>query len=681
MKGKYQTDIYSVKLAVTQLPKLTIDYSRNIVKYGVKNDFPSYLLFLYKNHPMHGGIVNGKARYLSGKGIKAKVQTINSDTFLNRANSKEDWFELKKKLDKDKVISGGYFLLVRTNAIGMPLEYHHLSFAKCRISPCQTEISYSEDWNKTYEYPIVQFPLWKKGIVGDSVFVFKKYSPNKTLLEGTYPDPEYISALLNIDTGIRIDSFSNSIVRNNFSAGNIITIRNGETDKAKQKATSESLSFNYEGEENAGKTVVIFGPKDTGTTDVQSVNTNDQDKQYTEVDKRAQQNILTAHGVNGPLFKVIVEGNGLNTTSELAFAQSQFISEYVKVEQEADLNVMQMFYELRYKEPVEFEIEQVDPIGIDLPLDNQNVVTALNAIDPNLIGNYLIDHFNLKVTKANPDGTPVIQTQVNDNLKGMSGRENQDMIRVSTQYNNGKITLDQAILKLVSGFGMTEEQARKWIGANDNLPGAEPVKQSSDKNKTFFALFEKYAHDINDEDEIIDVQECKMGDAVKFDSQLNNAVLEQIKGNPTVTPEEIAKATDSTLDQVKEAIKKLIVLGLIAEGLKAFEIKPKALNKDTESTEVYTEYVYDLRSDVNYSNRHNKINDKLLESSHEFCKEMILKYGKKAISYEAINMLTNEFGENAWDFKGGFTTQPGGKKVDPWCNHMWKAVTKIRRKK
>ena len=96
MKGKYQTDIYAVKLAVTQLPKLTIDYSRNIVKYGVKNDFPSYLLFLYKNHPMHGGIINGKARYLSGKGIKAKEQSINSEAFLNRANSKENWFDLKK---------------------------------------------------------------------------------------------------------------------------------------------------------------------------------------------------------------------------------------------------------------------------------------------------------------------------------------------------------------------------------------------------------------------------------------------------------------------------------------------------------------------------------------------------------------------------------------------------------
>ena len=679
MKGKQQTDIYSVKLAVTQLPKLTIDYSRNIVKYGVKNDFPAYLLFLYKNHPLHGGIVNGKARYLSGKGIKAKQETVNSEAFLDRANAKESWYQLKKKLDKDEVLSGGFFLLVRTNAIGMPLEYHHLSFAKCRISPCQSIISYSEDWNKLYEYPAVQFPLWRKGIVGDSVYVYKNYSPNKTLLEGTYPDPEYVSCVIDIDTDIRIGSFSNSLVKNNFSAGNIITVRNGEADKAKQKTISESLSFNFEGEENAGKSVVIFGNKDTGSTDVQSINTNDQDKQYVEVNKRDQQNILTSHGVNAALFKVITEGNGLNTTSELAFAQEQFLSEYVKVKQESTLEIIENFYELRYNEEIEFEIEQVDPIGLDLPLENQNVVTALNSVDPNLIPNYLIKKYNLQKSLAvNSQGLPVAQAQANNNLKGLSGRENQDMKRIVREYNNQSLTLDQAILRLVF-YGMTEEEAKKYLGANDNLPGAEPVQQSAvDKSKVFFELFNKYAHDINEDDEIIDVQECHH--AIKFSKENNNAVLEQIKGDPTVKPEDIAKSTNIPLDEVKKSIKELIALGLIAAGLKAFEITEKALNKDTEQSEVYTEYVYDLRSDVSYAGRDNRIGDKLLQSSHEFCKEMVLKYGKKAISYEGIIQLTNDFGENAWDYRGGFTGKGNG-KVDPFCNHIWKAVTKIRRKK
>ena len=671
MKGK--TDIYSIKLAVNQSPKLTIDLSKNIVKYGPKNDFPDYLLFLYKNHPMHGGIINGKSRYLSGNGIKAKQSTPNTELFLKYANPLESWYQLKKKLDKDKVISGGYFLKVITNALGQPLQYHHLSFAKCRISPCKKYVHHSEDWKQLQMYPVTIFPVFTSGMVGTSVFVYKNYTPSKTGLEETYAEPEYLSCLIDIDTDIRIGSFGNSLVKNNFSAGNVITVKNGETDRAKQKAISDSLKFNFEGEENAGKSVVIFGTKDTPSTDIQSINTTDQDKQYVEVNKRDQQNILTAHNVNGILFKIKTEGQ-LGGRSELVEAHELFINEYVKVEQESELETLKMFYKLRFGQEAEFEIEQISPIGLELPLDNQNVIDAINKVDSNLIFKYLVDKYNIQVEQTNSDGTPIIKSEINDGLRGLAGKENIDLKRIVREYNSQAITLTQAILRLVSGFGMTEQQAKDYLGANDNVPGPEPVQQSShDKSNVFFTLFEKYAHDINFEDEVLDVQEVKLGNIVRFNKELNNSVLEQIKGNPSVKEDEIAKATNSSLDEVKKAIEELIVLGLIAKGLKSFEITEKALNKDTAQSEVYTEYVYAKRSDVS--------GDTLLSTSRPFCVDLVNLTKRKALTYEAINTLQNEFGENVWDFRGGFYTKKGTNDTTPWCRHVWSAVTKIRRKK
>ena len=46
-------------------------------------------------------------------------------------------------------------------------------------------------------------------------------------------------------------------------------------------------------------------------------------------------------------------------------------------------------------------------------------------------------------------------------------------------------------------------------------------------------------------------------------------------------------------------------------------------------------------------------------------------------TFEQIDSMSNDFGENAWDYRGGFTNKKG--KIDIDCNHSWYAETRQRK--
>jgi hypothetical protein len=67
--------------------------------------------------------------------------------------------------------------------------------------------------------------------------------------------------------------------------------------------------------------------------------------------------------------------------------------------------------------------------------------------------------------------TPVLvgdeEMTINENIKGMKGREWQNMMRVVREYNKGKINKAQAMQMLMAGYGLTEEQCYAWLGDDE----------------------------------------------------------------------------------------------------------------------------------------------------------------------------------------------------------------------
>ena len=707
-KKEIYNDIITIKMDVNQLPTYKIDTAGEFIKWGKDNNFPKELLNSYNNHPEHAAIVKGKSRYLSGLKIVPSQDLPQVQQFLAKANRFDSWYELRKKCDSDKAIYGGFACQVTTNLIGQPIEFYHLDMGKIRLSADNCGVWYSEDWTaKSYHLKKTYFPFYKDGFIGASIYYSKDFTPSLNELDGLYPSPDYSSVLLDINTDIEISNFFHSLVKNGFSAGHIITFFSGKLTPEVKEDIKERFQEKHQGTQNAGKVVLSFTNPDGKGAEVVNVTPTGLADQYEALNKRNQQKIITGHNVPGVLFKIKTEGT-LGDRNELDLAHELFINEYAKIEQVAFNKFIDKMFKLKTGLDITFEVEQVQPIGKELPLENQNVINALNARDPNIVTNYIIEKYGLKIEAAEigvPTATVVQEeVQVNEHLKNLTGRQRQNLFNIANKLKKGDYTADQALIMIKTGFGLSDADALTFLGIAQDEMNNEVVKvqQSNDKEKRFIEWVKANAVDVDDDDEIIDLEYVNFKDSkqvLKFElskqklyttnrlqlsvTDLRNAILNQFKGNPFVKPEELAKALNVDIEKINTEINWLEKkkLGSFLDGI--FTPSDKGLDKDTEDyeTEIYTVYKYDKRPDVSGPKR--------LPTTREFCLQMMIETsgretvdGKnvaRRLTYEQIDAFTNEFGESAWDFRGGFYNN--GTETTPWCRHIWVGETRIKRKK
>jgi hypothetical protein len=707
-KLEVYNDIITIKMDVNQLPTYKIDTAGEFIKWGKDNNFPKELLNSYNNHPEHAAIVKGKARYLSGLKIVPSQDLPQVQQFLAKANRFDSWYELRKKCDSDKAIYGGFACQVTTNLIGQPIEFYHLDMGKIRLSADNCGVWYSEDWTaKSYHLKKTYFPFYKEGFIGASIYYSKDFTPSLNELDGLYPSPDYSSVLLDINTDIEISNFFHSLVKNGFSAGHIITFFSGKLTPEVKEDIKERFQEKHQGTQNAGKVVLSFTNPDGKGAEVVNVTPTGLADQYEALNKRNQQKIITGHNVPGVLFKIKTEGT-LGDRNELDLAHELFINEYAKIEQVAFNKFIDKMFKLKTGLDITFEVEQVQPIGKELPLENQNVINALNARDPNIVTNYIIEKYGLKIEAAKiglPSATVIQEEiQVNEHLKNLTGRQRQNLFNIANKLKKGDYTADQALIMIKTGFGLSDADALTFLGIAQDEMNNEVVKvqQSSDKEKRFIEWATARAIQIDDEDEIIDIEYVNFKDSkqvLKFElskqklytanrfqlseTDLRNGILNQLKGNPFAKPEELAKALNVDKDKVTTVLEWLAAKKLIDTIGGLFTPTEKGLDKNTEDyeTEIYTVYKYDKRPDVSGS--------KLISTSRDFCRKMVAltsgtelvdgKMKAKRLTYNEIEDYTNEFGEDAWNFRGGFYND--GTETTPWCRHIWVGETRIKRKK
>lgn len=707
-KKEIYNDIITIKMDVNQLPTYKIDTAGEFIKWGKDNNFPKELLNSYNNHPEHAAIVKGKSRYLSGLKIVPSQDLPQVQQFLAKANRFDSWYELRKKCDSDKAIYGGFACQVTTNLIGQPIEFYHLDMGKIRLSADNCGVWYSEDWTaKSYHLKKTYFPFYKDGFIGASIYYSKDFTPSLNELDGLYPSPDYSSVLLDINTDIEISNFFHSLVKNGFSAGHIITFFSGKLTPEVKEDIKERFQEKHQGTQNAGKVVLSFTNPDGKGAEVVNVTPTGLADQYEALNKRNQQKIITGHNVPGVLFKIKTEGT-LGDRNELDLAHELFINEYAKIEQVAFNKFIDKMFKLKTGLDITFEVEQVQPIGKELPLENQNVINALNARDPNIVTNYIIEKYGLKIEAAEigvPTATVIQEeVQVNEHLKNLTGRQRQNLFNIANKLKKGDYTADQALIMIKTGFGLSDADALTFLGIAQDEMNNEVVKvqQSADKEKRFIEWVKANAVDVDDDDEIIDLEYVNFKDSkqvLRFElakqklyttnrlqlsvTDLRNAILNQFKGNPFAKPEELAKALNVDIEKINTEINWLEKkkLGSFLDGI--FTPTDKGLDKDTEDyeTEIYTVYKYDKRPDVSGPKR--------LPTTREFCLQMMIETsgretvdGKnvaRRLTYEQIDAFTNEFGESAWDFRGGFYNN--GTETTPWCRHIWVGETRIKRKK
>ncbi len=694
------------------------------IRWGDKNDYPNFIINLKEQCAEHGAIIDTKAAYLSGKGLYAKneAQKELADSFLMYANKRQSWDELfSEHLDKSLETWNRFYLEVITDLTGKPIEFNYIPVANCRLSKCGTTLSYSEDWSNTFLYPIQTISEYQRGKVGKFFMYFDYEVEKASNLEKLYPTPPYQSCIIDISSDTEISNFNYNYIANGFSAGNLVTFFNGEPTPEEKRSIKERFNKTYTGTDNAGKTVINYTDKDGKAAEITALNVDDLDKKFEMISKRLQQKIITGHRVTNPeLFGITKEGNALSTRQGLKESQDLFLNGYTKPRQLKKCKFLTKIAYLVTGQKIEFEVEQLDNIGLDLLNDadltqderrelkgyeplvegavKNATLDALNSISP-LVATKVLETMTedeiralASLTPKNPpildvNGLPVVAETniINESLKSLSGKENMNLMRILRNYGNGKTTKEQATVLLKNGFGLNDSDINAMLGIEE-----EDMQKFSKQKDSILMRFETEAQDDTDEDEVISedfVHFKNNEDALMFElskqkmffadalsisvKTLESAILNILKGNPTSTPNEISKALGVDVNKVNGGLSGLLGKDLISPNANGFDPTEKAFDKLTKpfkNSLVYTVYKYALKSDAPPLSAGGK--------SREFCTEMMKLSKTKHWKFETIKSMENDLGTNAWDYRGGFYNN--GVETQPFCRHVWKAITKVK---
>jgi hypothetical protein len=667
------------------LPKLEFkeDKQNGFIKYGANNLYPQELVRLYNEHPEHRAIVNRKARYIWGKGVKAvnKEDEIKVNNFIETFNRFEDLNQVGKKLAPNTELFNGCFIEVITNLAGEPLEYYFLNSANCRLSEDKKTLYFCKNWTKTTRLSDVKvITQYNKGVQAGTYFLeFSYYNPSASYIENIYPTPQYQSAVGDINTDIDISTANSVMVNNGLSMGKILVFHNGSPDDSQKNRLDRNFKGTYSGEQ--GESVMILHmDREDKPPELIDITPSDMAERFAFTSKRAQKKIFVAHEMSPELFNIKFDDGFLSTSADLLILEELHVKGYIEPRQLDLLNFLSYLAFLKTGEYLEMMFEPISLIGADLSNDvdlTQDERRKLKGYEP----------LKPLPVDANGEVIPLEASQVNDALVGLSATERNDINRIVHQFKTKKNGTSEALaIASLGAYGFSVSDAKKFLGINEGLD----AKMSNDKedkmNKillafdncgtiedptTYTVLKREKVRFKNTTDALkYERQIMKFADALTITvTQLDSAVLNALKGNPTLTIDELAYTLNSNGLQISESIARLTKKGFLDANFLPTE---KAIEKETEpiiSKEIYTVYKYEVNDEKPPLQPGGK--------SRTFCTKLLAK--NKEYTFEQIDNMTNEFDTDVWSFRGGFYNNKG--IIDPDCRHIWVAETRSRDKK
>ena len=658
------------------------------VKYGKDNLYPQEIIRLFNEHPEHRAIINRKARYIWGNGLKAvkPEDEIKVNAFIDSFNRFETLNQVGKKITPNTELFNGCYIEVITDLNGLPIEFYLLNSANCRISEDQTKLFFSKNWSKNIRGNEVQtIEKYTKGAEAGTYFIeFKYYTPSATYLESVYPNPNYQGIIEDINTDVDISTFNKNYVASGFSVGTIINFYNGTPTDSEKADINNRFKGTYTGE-TGQNTMITFNDRDDKAPDVVTIGVDELAVKFEFTSKRALKKIFAGHEMASELFNIKFDDSFLSGSPDLITLQNLFVKGYVEPRQNDLLEFLSYLSYLKTGEYLEMMFEPISLIGADLSND-----ADLSVDERRILKGYPA----LTAPKLGVDGQPLpIQAATNDTLTNLTGRQLQGLLRIVSKYDNGKINKEAAILTMMQGFSLTREDALTFLDEND--AEVTPITKMSSQVDNVLMQLEKVGT-IEDPSTYIVLKREKVNfkssnDALKYERQiikfadaliititeLDSAVLNALKGNPNLTVDELAKQLNFKPYQIDESIKRSLDKELIEVSTSGFKPTPKALEKKTEpikSKEIYTVYKYERDFDKPELVKGGK--------SREFCTKMLQKnneYTFEQIDGIKLEGMENVAGSNIWDYRGGWYNNPKTGVIDAECRHLWMAETRQRK--
>jgi hypothetical protein len=683
-----------------KVPVMLENRSGKYITYGFANEYPYYLLDNYRRSSKHNAIVNGKVNYIMGGGWQAGEDlTVEQQArfikFFDGMSSTEDLNDITEKLVLDLELFNGFAVAVTWSKLGTIAKMEHVPFEKIRVDKedkmFQVADWYNDDMMQLFPKvgDIEKIPAFDtENRLGKQLFYYRVYAAGVK----HYPLPEYIGGNAWIEADVQVANFHNNNLRNNFWGGYLINFNNGIPTPEEQGDIERQIKRKFSGTDNAGRFVVTFNDDAAKAPTLDSLTPSDMDKQFEILNKAIQQEIFIAHRVTNPmLFGVKTEGQ-LGGRNELVEGYELFKATYVndrvrKVERM--INYLGSFNGVEGMEliPVEPITERLSEQAL-LQIMTQDELREKAGLQP------LEKPADVVGPNPQPDEQPqsVEALQSNDNIKKLSGREYQNLMRIVRQYMQEKITLEMARTMLSAGFGLSSQEIDTMLGVQAQEFSEPTWGEEDDEDygwgeeefKVLEVVASKFGCHADDYhvmhskpmrfdtniDENIRLAFAELGEE---EVELDKKIEAYRKKNRDASVEEMAKEFGVSKAKVAKRVAYLITKDRYPISRAVDNIAEQNLPKNVkEVAEPVLEVRYKYSWATGFSNK-----DK--GSSRQFCKVMLDLAGQgKVYTRDDIDGISAIMGYSVWNRRGGWYHTPSGVNR-PQCRHVWEQQLVIRK--
>jgi hypothetical protein len=259
-KEDISPDIVVLKFADSRVPLFKETRNKDYIKYGDDNAYPEYLTYLFNKSAKHNAILDGKAKYIFGKGYE------NGNKIINRLG--ESLNDVIKRAVLDIEVYGGFRLEIIWDYMGRISEIYHVDYSCIRLGK-EGGYYYKEAWNlfdkdmrrtdNTREEEIFVPAFDPNNPVGSQIYAYNEYRP----MVRYYPLPSYIGCNNYVETDIEISKYYLSAIRNGMMPSKMVQFYQGEPSEPKKKEIERRFANKFAGAENAGKFILVFNTQRT----------------------------------------------------------------------------------------------------------------------------------------------------------------------------------------------------------------------------------------------------------------------------------------------------------------------------------------------------------------------------------------------------------------------------------
>ena len=647
-----KNNLVTINFSEYSHPKFVEKKNQEWVSYGEDNKYPYHLLSLLNTSAKHNAIVNGKANFITGKGIyfedEANQPLVDKD--INRAG--ENINDILDKVALDLEAFGGAYLEIIYNPFGEATSLYHIDYCKVRSNADNTYFYISDEWElKAKPTDVISVEAFNpKKPSGKQIIYIKEYRPGVN----TYTLPSYHGALNYIELDVAVSEFHLNAIHNGLMPSKMISFNNGTPSEEEQRHIERKMKEKFAGEKNAGKFIINFNDDPAKAPTVIDLSASDLDKQFDLLNRTIQQEIFSGHRVTSPmLFGIKTEGQ-LGGRSELREAYEIFQNTYV--------NGKQQFLErwFGYILPLfgitaKFHIQPTEPIGFEF---------SETIIAQNMTQDEIREKLGLSAIQKK---TETSQQDIINSINSLSPLVANKVIESMTPN------------ELRALIGLTpKEEGQDIVGVDDVTSQAF----SAEDDKFAISVFSEYGEPASNykviksrrvqfDENFEPKQHQEFADIDIIITQVQSGILDLIRKNKYITAKEIADAMKVDEQMVAGAIASMESNGLLVTNQvekNGAVIVERELTDAGKAQKAARRPIADIQIRYQYQVSPG-LGDAIIPTTRDFCRDLIEL--DRVYSRADIERISQRLGYSVWQRRGGFYHNPRTGVTTPYCRHRW----------